>query len=154
MKKQEIFITKNSNQTKKTGKLLSEEVILSEPGKEANVICLDGNLGGGKTTFLQGFARGLGIKDKILSPTFVILKRFSIKNEKNYNNFYHIDCYRIQNPKEMFILGFKEILSNPKNIIAIEWSKNIESVLHKKFISLQFDLFKKEERKITLRYYD
>jgi tRNA threonylcarbamoyladenosine biosynthesis protein TsaE len=55
---------------------------------------LTGNLGGGKTTFMQGLQWVLGVKEKILSPTFVIMKHFG--------NFYHIDCYRINKPEEIF----------------------------------------------------
>jgi len=152
MKKQEIFITKNANQTKKTGELLAKEIILSSPGSKSVVITLNGYLGGGKTTFLQGFAKGLGIKEKILSPTFVILKRFKLPKNKNYYNFYHIDCYRVQGPKEMLLLGFKEILKDSKNIICIEWAERIKNILPKEAITLQFDVVEKDKRKITLKY--
>ncbi len=152
MEKQEIFIIKNTNQTKKAGELLAKEIVLSSPGSKSVVVTLNGYLGGGKTTFLQGFAKGLGIKEKILSPTFVILKRFKLPKNKKYNNFYHIDCYRIRGPKEMFLLGFKDILKDPKNIIAIEWAERIKSILPKKSITLQFDVLEKDKRKITLKY--
>ncbi|GAH10373.1 unnamed protein product [marine sediment metagenome] len=71
---------------------------------------------------MQGFSKGLGIKEKILSPTFVIMKKFQVPGKKIVHWFYHIDCYRIRKPKELSDLGFKEIISNPKNIVAIEWA--------------------------------
>jgi len=107
------------------------------------ILGLQGNLGGGKTTFLQGFARGLGIKEKITSPTYVILKHFKItkpqisnsksqinsksKNSK-FGNFYHIDYYRLKDERDLVSLGFKEIIKNPKNIAAIEWPEKIYPV--------------------------
>ncbi len=99
-------------------------------GRGALILSLEGDLGGGKTTFLQGFAKGLGIKEKILSPTFVIMRKSKIKNQKSkFNNFYHIDCYRIQKPKEILDLGWKEIIKNPRNIVAVEWAEKISKIL-------------------------
>jgi len=117
--------------------------ILSGSGrKKAVVLGLVGDLGGGKTAFLQGFAKGLGIKGKILSPTFIIIRRIG--------NFYHMDCYRIKKSKEIFSLGFEEIISNPKNIVAIEWADRIQSVLPKNTIMLRFEFVGKNSRKITI----
>jgi len=116
------YITSSSAQTKKLGEKFAKEVFKKKNKNSAFVIGLEGELGGGKTTFLQGFAKGLGIKEKILSPTFVILKKFQIPDSRfQIQNFCHIDCYRIQKPKELLDLGFKEIISNPQNIVVIEW---------------------------------
>ena len=116
------------------------------------VLGLEGDLGGGKTTFLQGFAKGLGIKEKITSPTFVILKRFQFNNLaiKQFNNFYHIDCYRIKNAKEILELGFKNIILNPQNIVAVEWSKRIKKELPKSTIIIKFDFVGKNKREIVV----
>ncbi len=98
--------------------------------KGAFVIGLEGNLGSGKTTFAQGFARGLGIKEKIQSPTFVILKRFKVQNPK-FKNFYHVDAYRLQNPKEFLALGWEKIISKAHNIMLVEWADRITKILPK-----------------------
>jgi tRNA threonylcarbamoyladenosine biosynthesis protein TsaE len=128
MKKRKEIITKSAVETREAGKILAKEILKNRKNKGAVVLALNGDLGTGKTTFLQGFAKGLGIKEKILSPTFVIMKRFQILNPK-FQKFYHIDCYRIQKPKEIFELGFKKIISNPKNIIAIEWAGRIKKII-------------------------
>ena len=87
------ILTINPNQTQKAAEALAKEIVNSLPEKKAFVLGLEGDLGGGKTTFLQGFAKGLGIKEKILSPTFVLMKRFSInKNKPGFKDFYHLDC--------------------------------------------------------------
>ncbi len=121
--------------------------------KGALVLGLEGDLGGGKTTFLQGFAKGLGIKEKILSPTFIIFRKYKIQNTKyKIQNFYHIDCYRIRKSKEIFDLGLKEIISNPRNIVAIEWADRIKKILPKNVLSLKFGFIGKTSRKITIKY--
>ena len=73
------YTTTSYKQTQKFGENFAKEILKLQPQKQAIVLALHGNLGGGKTTFLQGFAKGLGIKEKILSPTFVIMKRFDIR---------------------------------------------------------------------------
>ena len=142
------YLSKSPSQTRKLGKFLAKELLKSKTEK-ALALGLEGDLGGGKTTFLQGFAEGAGIKKKILSPTFVILRKFRIKNLR-FKNFYHIDCYRIQKPKEVLELGFKEIISSPQNIVAVEWVDKINRFLPKKSLVLRFQFVNKNTRKICL----
>lgn len=142
------YLTNSSIQTKKLGQKFAREVLKEKPKNRAFVIGLEGELGGGKTTFLQGFARGLGIKEKILSPTFVIMKKFQIPN---FKNFYHIDCYRIEKAKELSVLGFKEIVSNPQNIVVIEWADHIREIISKNAIWIKFEFVDEKKRKITIK---
>jgi tRNA threonylcarbamoyladenosine biosynthesis protein TsaE len=143
------IITKNSYQTKKLGEILAREILKSNFKKSA-ILALEGDLGGGKTTFLQGFAKGLGIKEKILSPTFVILKKFQIPNSK-FQYFYHFDCYRIKESKEVLKLGFKKLISSPKNIVSIEWADKIRKILPRKLIKIKFKFLDKNTRKIKVK---
>jgi len=149
-------LSASTAKTKKLGKDLAKKILRTAPSKKAVVLGLEGDLGSGKTTFLQGFARGLGIKEKILSPTFVIMKKFAIKTNTHDsrgtptpNTFYHIDCYRIQKSKEILDLGFKEIISDSQNIVAIEWSERIKKVLPKQIILLRFRFVDKNKREIS-----
>jgi tRNA threonylcarbamoyladenosine biosynthesis protein TsaE len=71
----EKFQTKNEKETEKLGKEIGRKILKEKPGKIAKIIALEGDLGGGKTTFLKGFAKGLGIKEKILSPTFILFRK-------------------------------------------------------------------------------
>ena len=139
--------TQNPSETRKIGEILAREI--SNPPKKI-VICLEGNLGGGKTTFIKGFAKGLGIREKILSPTFVIMRKFKLCNKK-LNFFYHFDCYRIQNSAEILKLGFKKIISDPKNIVVIEWANKIKNILPKNRITLNFRIIDKSKRKIVVK---
>lgn len=147
---EKIYTTNSYKQTQKLGENFAKEILKTAPKKSAVVLGLQGNLGGGKTTFLQGFSKGLGIKEKILSPTFVIQKRFKMKDLK-FDNFYHIDCYRLKNEKDMSALGLKEIIRNPENIVAIEWSEKIKKVLPKSTILIEFKFIDKNKRELKFK---
>lgn len=146
MSTNEIHNTFSAKQTRDLGEKIAMEV-LKKKQSAAFVLALKGDLGGGKTTFLQGFARGLGIKEKILSPTFVIMKNYKLSTT-NYKLFYHVDCYRIKSPKDISELGLKEIFSNPKNIVAIEWAEKIKAILPKNAFWLKFEFVNKNKRNI------
>ena len=135
------MISKNSKETQKIAQDLAKKILRSKKRKnQAFVLALKGKLGSGKTTFLQGLAKGLGIKEKIASPTFNIYKRFG--------NFYHFDCYRIEKPKEILDLGFEEIIQDPKNIVAIEWAEKIKKILPKTTKWINFKFLNKASRSI------
>lgn len=145
--------TYSFKETKKLAGLLAREISKTRfKSKDALVIALHGNLGAGKTTFVQGFLRGLGVKSKITSPTFVIVKSYKVKSYK----VYHIDCYRIKKPTELVLLGIKEIFSppagGPKNIVLIEWPERIKKLLPKNIFKINFKHGKKEhERTIEIK---
>jgi tRNA threonylcarbamoyladenosine biosynthesis protein TsaE len=155
------YLTNSPAQTKKLGEILAREILTSSKKhggerKRALIIALVGNLGGGKTTFLQGFARGLRIKQKILSPTFIIMRKFKIdlsasRSVPKFKYFYHIDCYRIQKQKEILVLGLKKIVQRPQNIIAIEWADRIKEILPKDSLRLKFEFVNERARKIMLK---
>ena len=134
------MISKSIAKTQKIAKDLVKKIPKSK--NHAFVIALEGDLGGGKTTFVQGLAKGLNIKEKITSPTFVIYKK--------YGNFYHFDCYRIEKPKEILNLGFKEIIQNPKNIIAIEWADKIKRIIPKHALWVSFKFVDQSKREINM----
>ncbi|MFH1820588.1 MAG: tRNA (adenosine(37)-N6)-threonylcarbamoyltransferase complex ATPase subunit type 1 TsaE [Candidatus Nealsonbacteria bacterium] len=136
------YLTQSSAETKKLGKLLARELLKKKPKKRALVVGLEGDLGSGKTTFLQGFAKGVGAQGRVLSPTFIIMRRL--------NSFYHIDCYRLGKPKELLILGFEKIISNPKNTVAVEWADKVKKILPKGTIFIKFSFVSQYKRKIVV----
>lgn len=139
------ILTESAFETKKLGEELAKKVLKRKIKKR--VFCLVGELGSGKTTFLKGFAKGLGIKERILSPTFVIMRKFKIRAQTlNFEHFYHIDCYRIEKPKEILDLGFKEIVKNPENIVAIEWAERIKKIIPKNAAWIFFKFLGKNKR--------
>lgn len=112
----QIIKTNNEKETKDLAGKLAKNFM------EGGIIALQGELGAGKTTFAQGFAQGLGIKSKIISPTFLIIRQYPIPNQKNF--FYHIDLYRLEKV-DIKSSGLDEIFSDPKNIVLIEWSERL-----------------------------
>ncbi len=139
MNKKEVII-QSAEEMQKVGKYLSNEILKEIlENKKAIVIGLEGDLGSGKTTFVQGIAKGLGIKGKITSPTFVIMRK--------YDFLYHIDCYRIKS-KDLLELDFKEIIKQSGNIVVIEWAERIKKVLPKDVIWMKFEYLDKDKRKI------
>jgi len=100
------------------GKRLGEAAV---PGQ---ILCLDGDLGVGKTVFTQGFATGLGITEPVNSPTFTILQVY----EEGRLPFYHFDVYRIADPEEMDEIGYEDYFYG-QGVCLIEWATLIEELL-------------------------
>lgn len=110
---------------------------------------LDGNLGSGKTVFIKGLAAALGIKERVLSPTFLIMRSFKIRKKKiPFKRFYHIDAYRLRSGRELLDLGIKEVLADKSNLVAVEWADRIVRLLPKERVSLSFAHGKKENERI------
>jgi len=141
------FRSCSTAQTKKFAAELAKKILKKRKAKNALVFALSGDLGSGKTTFVQGFLRALGVKRKITSPTFVIFKRFKIYDLR-FKNVYHIDCYRLQKPEDLLALGLREILQNSQNIVLIEWPEKIRRILPKNTIWLKFEHAEKENQRI------
>lgn len=130
---------------------IAEKIAKSLRGGE--VICLYGDLGFGKTTFIQGLAKGLGIKGRIISPTFIIMRSYKISLNNNLSNlqfFYHVDLYRINHEQEIIDIGLSDILGKPENVVTIEWPEKMKNLLPEKRINIQLDYLNENKRKITI----
>lgn len=141
------FVTNNAQETQELARKLAN-IVLKMPGPV--VLSLDGELGGGKTTFLQGFAQELGVAENITSPTFVIFNHYQISNP-NFMGFYHFDCYRLQGPQDLLDLDAEQILKNPQNIVAIEWAERIKDLLPENTIYLEFVFVEENKREIKIK---
>ena len=121
---------------------------LGEKAKPGDVICLDGDLGVGKTVFTQGFAAGLGITEPVNSPTFTIVQQY----DEGRLPLYHFDVYRIGDISEMDEVGYEDLFFGD-GVCLIEWSGLIEEILpeHRTTVTIEKDLEKGfEYRKITV----
>jgi len=145
-----VYKTTSSKQTKKLAGFLAKK-FLKIKRKNALILALQGELGAGKTTFVQGFLRGLGIKKKITSPTFVLIKYYML-HASCFKNTYHIDCYRIKKADELLNLGLKEILNVSQNIVLIEWAERIQRALPKDAIWIKFEHGPKENIRVIRLY--
>ena len=135
------FRTKSDQETKDLAKKIAGDF------KNGGVLALVGDLGAGKTVFAQGFAEGLGIEEKVISPTFVLMRQHKIpKTEKM---FYHLDLYRLENVdiKEM---GLEEIFEGQGNIVLIEWAEKIYDYLPKNTTVIKIEKISENERNIIL----
>lgn len=111
--------------------------------KGGETVFLIGDLGAGKTTFTKGIARGLEIKDEILSPTFILMKTYKGRLTLN-----HIDMYRLDGEVEADGLGLEDVLYNKKEVTVIEWNK-LDGIAGK-IIVVNFEIIGDSERKITI----
>lgn len=116
--------------------------------KQAAILALYGDLGSGKTAFVQELGKPLGVKGSMQSPTFVIMKSYDISYE-NFRKFIHIDAYRLEKPEELLALGWDELLKNPKNLIAIEWAERVEALLPKKCVRVHLKFIDETRREIS-----
>ncbi len=110
----------------------------------ATIIALRGDLGAGKTTFVQALARELGIADTLQSPTYVLMKKYEIANNKlaspagRFDKLIHIDAYRLNNAQEFSALKPETFLNDPKALVVIEWPEKVEGALPKPDITVNF----------------
>ena len=114
----------------------------------ATVVALSGDLGAGKTTMTQALAKLLGLSDKISSPTFILMKNYELKNSA-WEKLIHIDAYRIEKSRELLSLGWKNIISDPHNVVLIEWPERVIDILPE-HIKINFSHTSDEGREIEI----
>lgn len=138
------YTTKSTEETKKLGERFSADLAGGE------TIALSGDLGSGKTTFVQGLASGLGVSARIVSPTFLILKHYS--TQKNFDLF-HADLYRIEKniKKELENIGVVEIINTKKDVLVVEWAEKAKDFWPENTIWIKFDILKSDERTVYIK---
>lgn len=116
--------------------------------KGGDIICLNGDLGAGKTTLTKSIGLGLGVTDYITSPTFALINEYSGRN-----SVYHFDVYRLENVEELYDLGFDEYFYS-NGVSIIEWADKIERLLPKERIVLDIEKgIDLDERRIKISGY-
>ena len=117
------------------------------PAREAVVVALQGDLGAGKTTFVQSVAHALGVKEDVISPTFIIQKRYALEGQP-FSQLIHIDAYRLEHARELEVLGWDDIARDPGNIIFIEWPEHVTGLLGPETQHLSFTYIDENTRSI------
>ena len=153
------MLSKSAQETQKIAFNLAKSALCGE------IFALSGDLGGGKTTWTQGFARGLGIKESVNSPTFVLIKeyqvrKFQITNNKSQTNsksqipklekLIHIDLYRLKKIDKVFLREIQEYFK-PENIVIIEWAEKIKNILPSQTKWIKFEFVNENTRKIEIK---
>lgn len=149
------IITTSSEETQKLAKEFAKKI------KGGGIVCLEGDLGSGKTTFTQGLLSALSVEGPYTSPTFLVMKNYQKeipnpippKRDKTppkrdkIQNIYHIDAYRV-GPGDILNLGWEEMISNPENIIIVEWADRIRNIIPDSAIWLKFEWLSDNKRRI------
>jgi tRNA threonylcarbamoyladenosine biosynthesis protein TsaE len=131
-------VTRGPDDTRAVGEAIAPVLL---PG---DVVSLSGDLGAGKTAFVQGAARGLGVEDRVTSPTFVIVREYEGRVP-----VLHIDVYRLSRVAELMDLGYEEYL-DPSSVVFIEWGPAVESVLPRDWLHVEILGADRDEREIRL----
>jgi tRNA threonylcarbamoyladenosine biosynthesis protein TsaE len=128
----------NLKDTERIGKIISRCL------EKGTVLCLDGDLGAGKTAITQFIAKEFGVKEYITSPTFNIIKEYEGRLP-----FYHMDVYRIESEDDMYDLGYDEYIYS-EGVTVIEWSENIRGILPDERIDIKIDRIDDNKRIMTI----
>ncbi|HBD05855.1 MAG TPA: tRNA (adenosine(37)-N6)-threonylcarbamoyltransferase complex ATPase subunit type 1 TsaE [Firmicutes bacterium] len=113
------YLSSSLEETLKIGEMISKSL------PDGSVILAEGELGAGKTALAKGVAKGLGIKEIVNSPTFVIVKEYQGENK----HFNHIDAYRLEGEEEVTDIGLEELLGEEGSISYVEWSEFIQEYI-------------------------
>lgn len=131
--------SRSVNDTIKIGRKLAKNL------EKSDIVCLIGKLGSGKTVLTKGIAAGLGIKkEKIISPTFVLIRQYRSKIP-----LYHFDLYRLAAPKDILVLGYEEYFYD-EGVTVIEWADRLKYLLPEEY--LKIELFIKEDKLRLLKF--
>ena len=131
------FITSSEGETEDLGRRLGQRL---GPGA---VIAFTGGLGAGKTAFVRGLARGLGITDRVTSPTFTIVNEY----EGGRLPLFHFDMYRLGSSEELFEIGWEDYLAR-RGVCAVEWSENVADALEEDAIRIEIGRGETDSRRV------
>lgn len=137
------ILTKSEAETEQAGAELAPKL------PSGSVLALYGELGAGKTAFVRGLARGLGISCRVNSPTFTIVNEYSGSGK----TLYHFDMYRLASSDELFDIGWEDYLA-AGNICAVEWSENVDDIFDGSEMIVRIEKLSDNERKITVEGLD
>jgi len=134
------FFSRSPEQTRRVGMRLGGML------KAEDVICLQGELGAGKTTLVQGLAQGWGSLDAVSSPTFILVNVYRRPDE---NRLFHLDAYRLESTPEAEELDLDTMLA--QGPLVIEWPERLESILPEKRLWIALDYMTEEHRKLAIK---
>ncbi len=136
-----LIKTRSAEQTRGLGEIIGRLL------GEGAIITLTGDLGAGKTTFVQGLGAGLGVKGAITSPTFILINRYRCADGRQLQ---HADCYRLTNaPLEMWDVGLGDLFWSD-DVVVVEWADRIPGLLPPEYLDIAIDHGDGDDRQFTL----
>lgn len=148
------FISRSEKDTHTFAKKFASRLVGGE------VLCLIGDLGAGKTAFTKGLAVGLGVKNIVTSPTFVLMKNYKTsfpssvakgrRGEVNIKHLAHIDAYRLTDGEQLLGIGAEDYFNQPECVTVIEWADRVRDIWPKKAIKIEFKILQCDKREIKI----
>ena len=135
--------------TSKPGETAKIAAALANRMKGGEVVALIGNLGAGKTTFAQAFAKALGVRHRVQSPTFIFMHEHRLKRKSGPAYFVHADAYRGGVP-ELRNIGIEEYFGRPDAVVLIEWADRVKAMLPKGTLSVRLKHLGGDRRSVTV----
>ena len=132
------FFSKNEADTENAGAVFAKSI------PNGTVVAMYGDLGAGKTAFVRGMARGMGIDARVNSPTFTIVNEYIGERQ-----LFHFDMYRLGSSDELFDIGWEDYLSRG-GVCAVEWTENVEDALEGDEIVVKIEKISDTERRIII----
>ncbi len=135
-----VFFSNGEEETKRLAEIISRHI------KPGDVICLEGDLGAGKTQFAKGFAKGLGVAEHVTSPTFTLINEYCGRLP-----FYHIDAYRLEEPDEAYELGLDEYFYG-EGVTLIEWPSRIAELLPTERLAVHIEKDPADDKRRIIKF--
>ncbi len=134
----QTYISRSEEETEAIGEKFAEDLA------SGTVVAMYGDLGAGKTAFVRGMARGMGLACRVSSPTFTIVNEYEGERE-----LIHFDMYRLESSDELFEIGWEDYLARGA-VCAVEWSEKVEDAFFGDEIVVRIDKLGDNERRITI----
>jgi tRNA threonylcarbamoyladenosine biosynthesis protein TsaE len=143
MNNQTVFITNSKEETIVFAEKFAQTL------RGGDFLAFYGDLGSGKTTFIQGLAKGLGVKRRIISPTFIIIRHYKLPK----GNLYHVDLYRTESKHDLLGIGLDQIIRDRNSIVALEWAEKMGELMPKHRIEVKLKYLNDNQREIIIKKY-
>lgn len=144
------LVSQSTGDTRAIAAQLAEQFRTHLVGRStALVVALEGELGAGKTTLAQGIARALGVREQLKSPTFNLAKEYHIPDTPY--RLWHIDCYRLNDHRDLASLDMAHIWADPTALVLIEWAQRVAHALPRDHWEIHLTHAGNEKREIVVR---